>query len=295
MSGISIGATVAVALGGAAAIAAIHRAHKRSQKQLNNVYETEKMVAEYLVLHYGDPDVVCPFPFGPKDATDFPKRCGDECISRAKDAGIKGGRALDLGCAVGRTSFELARYFDDVVGMDLSHAFISTANVLKEKGELGYEMLDQGELSIPAKAVVASDINRTRVTFLEGDACNIPLSVGKFDLIFAGNLICRVPDPIGFLKSIAQFLNPGGMFVITSPYTIMEQYTPKAMWFGGYTKRNADGSTTAVRGRDGIRGALEGDFDFVGEKDMPFFIRESSRKNQWTVADCMAWRKKITA
>ena len=40
-------------------------------------------------------------------------------------------RALDLGCAVGRASFELARYFEDVVGVDYSQAFVDTANELK--------------------------------------------------------------------------------------------------------------------------------------------------------------------
>eukprot|EP01136_Pigoraptor_vietnamica_P042307 Opistho-1_new@16307 len=291
MSSLSVGTAIAFALGGAAAIAAIHRAHAQSQRRRNNVYETDRMVAEYLVLHYGEADVVCPYPFAPKDATEFP-RGGVECIERAKAAGIVGGRALDLGCAVGRTSFELARHFEDVVGLDLSHAFISTANALKDKGEMDFEMADEGVLTIPSKAVVPADINRTRVTFIEGDACNIPSSIGKFDIIFAGNLICRVPDPKRFLEALSRFLNPGGLFVITSPYTIMEQFTPKALWFGGYVQRNADGSSTPVRGRDGIRATLAKEFEFVGERDMPFFIRETSRKNQWTVAHCMVWQRK---
>jgi len=32
-------------------------------------------------------------------------------------------RALDVGCAVGRATFELARSFDETVGIDLSARF----------------------------------------------------------------------------------------------------------------------------------------------------------------------------
>ena len=34
-----------------------------------------------------------------------------------------------------------------------------------------------------------------KVKFIHGDACNLPSDLGKFDTIFAGNLIDRVPDP----------------------------------------------------------------------------------------------------
>lgn len=40
-------------------------------------------------------------------------------------------RALDVGCAVGGATFELSKYFDSVVGIDFSHAFVDTANELK--------------------------------------------------------------------------------------------------------------------------------------------------------------------
>ena len=39
-------------------------------------------------------------------------------------------RALDVGCAVGRTTFELTRWFDKVVGFDYSARFIQVASML---------------------------------------------------------------------------------------------------------------------------------------------------------------------
>jgi 2-polyprenyl-3-methyl-5-hydroxy-6-metoxy-1,4-benzoquinol methylase len=40
-------------------------------------------------------------------------------------------KVLDLGCAVGRTSFELTRIFDRVIAIDYSAKFIEVANDLQ--------------------------------------------------------------------------------------------------------------------------------------------------------------------
>jgi len=45
-----------------------------------------------------------------------------------------------------------------------------------------------------------------KVRFLVGDACNLDSTLGKFNLIFGGNLIDRLPDPAAFLSSISGFL-----------------------------------------------------------------------------------------
>lgn len=60
-------------------------------------------------------------------ASDFPKKCGDLVLDWAARAGAVRGRALDLGCAVGRSTFELAREYGEVVGIDISQTFIDGA------------------------------------------------------------------------------------------------------------------------------------------------------------------------
>ena len=55
-------------------------------------------------------------------------------------------RAFDIGCAVGRSSFELATCFDDVIGLDYSQSFIDTCNQLKTDGQLPYFVQDEGDL-----------------------------------------------------------------------------------------------------------------------------------------------------
>ena len=55
-------------------------------------------------------------------------------------------RALDLGCSVGRASFELAREFGFVNGLDFSARFIRIAYQMQEKGVLRYELPEEGEI-----------------------------------------------------------------------------------------------------------------------------------------------------
>ncbi len=79
-------------------------------------------------------------------------------------------RALDLGCAVGRSSFELARRCSEVIGIDYSQSFISAATKLRDAGELAYARTDEGPRTTPLVARVPAEIDRARVTFEHGDA-----------------------------------------------------------------------------------------------------------------------------
>ena len=55
-------------------------------------------------------------------------------------------RALDIGCAAGRSTFELARVYQEVHGIDYSHAFIAVCQQLKVTGEMPYFLKTEGDL-----------------------------------------------------------------------------------------------------------------------------------------------------
>lgn len=67
-------------------------------------------------------------------------------------------RALDVGCAVGRSTFELAREFEEVVGIDYSAAFIHRCQELKMTGRSAYRLKTEGDLGEDKIATIHSDI-----------------------------------------------------------------------------------------------------------------------------------------
>jgi len=71
-------------------------------------------------------------------------------------------RALDVGCGVGRATFELARVYDEVVGIDYRKSFINTCLVLRDNGRLGYTAQRHGEIATDLVAVVDSTIVNNR-------------------------------------------------------------------------------------------------------------------------------------
>ena len=250
-----------------------------------NPYETDRLLAEYLLFHYGTPEEILPWSFGPMGALDFAVRVVSECL--ALDALPAAGRALDLGCAVGRSSFELARHYADVVGIDFSANFIRAANDLRAGGTLPYARTDEGRLVTMLEARVPAGIVRDRVHFETGDARALRADLGKFDAALLVNLIDRLQEPQHCLDQLPGLLNPGAQLVIASPYTWLEEYTPPDRWLGGYER---DGRR--VNTFDALCAKLEPDFELVRSVDLPFLIREHVRKFQWSVSRAGVWRRR---
>jgi putative 4-mercaptohistidine N1-methyltranferase len=254
-----------------------------------NIYESNKLLSEYLVFHFGTPEQLIPYPFGPKDALDFPKRCAELCLKHYKVQDGIPKRALDVGCAVGRSTFELAKEIQEVIGIDYSQSFVDTANKLKADGFIEYDLVQEGDNTTTAVAEVPKDIDRRCVSFEQGDACNLRQSLGEFGVVLAANLICRLHHPKDFLSRLLTLLpKKGSLLVITAPYSWQREFTDKSLWLGGYT----DANEQKVTGFENLQKELGHNFELVEDVNMPFFIRETARKNQWTVAHATVWRRK---
>jgi 5-histidylcysteine sulfoxide synthase/putative 4-mercaptohistidine N1-methyltranferase len=245
-----------------------------------DVYETDEMLCQYCEFHYGDTHFGVP---------NYPVTVAERCIALTE--GLPRRKALDLGCAVGRASFELARVFDEVTGLDFSANFIRLGVDLQEHGSLRYTRRDEGELTTFVERLLA-DFGLAeaapRVTFQQADACNLKALYTGYDLVLAANLIDRLYSPRKFLTSIHTRINPGGLLVITSPYTWLTDYTERSEWLGGFRKDGEPYSTLEALGD-----VLGTHFDRVGEpEDIPFVIRETARKFQHSVAQMTVWRRK---
>jgi putative 4-mercaptohistidine N1-methyltranferase len=182
---------------------------------------------------------------------------------------------LDLGCAVGRSSFELARKIPQVEGVDFSSSFISAAKMLAARGSLVFPLKEEGSLARSVRTSAPSRQIRKRVCFRVGDALRLP-DLGTFDLVLAANLLDRVKDPRKLLqKVLPKLVRPGGILLLTSPYTWSEEFTPRSRWL-------KDSFLS-------IRKLLPPYFRLLRRQDLPFLLREHRRKFQLTLADATLW------
>lgn len=243
---------------------------------MSAIYETDKLLAEYLLFHYGTADEVLPpdrpWPPGMRQALGFPVRTPGHF---APHEVIRG---LDLGCAVGRSACEMSRSCREVIGIDFSQAFIGAAAAIAAGGAISYRRLEEASLATPLVARLPDGIDGSRLAFAHGDAMDLPAGLGSFDRVHAANLICRLPEPARLLARLPSLVKPGGELVLATPCTWLEEFTPPDRW------PPADTFGWLVS-------SLEPAFTLVRRTDEPFLIRETARKFQWTASLVTVWRR----
>ena len=107
----------------------------------------------------------------------FPVACIEAILPAVK--GRATGKALDIGCGAARSSFELAKVYDSVQGLDLSVRAIEAPANLQATGRQRYICQDEGELKL-FREVLLSDFEgyeevKSKIAFMQGDACNFCL------------------------------------------------------------------------------------------------------------------------
>ena len=263
----------------------------------SRLYETDQLVTQYLDFHYFDAAS------GGHDAAsgsasrtilgvpNFPAACVEATMPHVPMDRRQ--RCLDIGCSVGRSAFEFARFFAHVDAVDFSARFIQSGVRLQHGDEVLYEIPTEGELTT-GRAISLDRLGLTeagkRVLFMQGDACNLKANYTDYDLVFAGNLIDRLYDPSLFLDDIGARVRPGGLLVITSPYTWLEEYTQKSKWVGGRREHGEPLSTLA-----GLTRSLAGSFSLIHRQNVPFVIRETARKHQHSIAEMTVWQREKAA
>lgn len=244
---------------------------------MSDIYEDPGVLAEYLLFHYGTAEEILPpdvaWPEGMLRALDFAVRT---TLHFSKH---NVGRGLDLGCAVGRSTYEMSSSCSHVTGIDFSQAFIDAADELRVGGAVGYVRRDEGHLATGLTAKLPEGLDLSKVSFLQGDAMALPGDIGAFDRVHAANLVCRLTDPVLLLERIPALVNPGGELVLATPCTWLEGFTAPEKW--------PSGDTLAW-----LQGHLGGAFDLVKRADEPFLIRETARKFQWTRSMLTVWRRR---
>ena len=242
----------------------------------SNIYESPRLLDEYLLFHYGSEaevfaDAGIPYPHAMREALGFTNRTvgyfGDFPVARG----------LDLGCAVGASAFAMAETCESVIGIDYSHAFIRAAQELQQGKSLGYRRHDEGGLYLALTAQAHG--KRERCAFEQGDAMDLRGDLGAFDRVHAANLICRLPRPLALLDRLPDLVRSGGELILATPCTWLEEFTPPSAWPQGDTF-------------SWLHAQLSPHFTLVHHCHEPFLIRETARKFQWSQSMVTCWLRK---
>lgn len=244
---------------------------------LSSIYENEILLNQYLLFHYGELEDQLPFSFGPHDALNFPQRCVESCleVNRLPNKA----RALDLGCSVGRSAFELSRHCEYVLALDKSQRFITAAEKIQNEGFIDCKIQQEAGNSLSKRMKLPTNVNAEKVEFICQDVLQFDPKM-RFDVILAANLICRLPDPANFLRSLHQWIVPDGQLILISPYSWLEEFTPQSAWLKGDTGLNS------------IKIILEKHFTLKKCVELPFLLREHQRKYQWGISQASVWIRK---
>ncbi|MCW8896009.1 MAG: 5-histidylcysteine sulfoxide synthase [Sulfurimonas sp.] len=243
-----------------------------------DIYESDELVSQYCEFQYGDEN------FGVEN---FAIACAKIAAKFTQNTK----KALDLGCATGRATFELAKTFDEVEGIDFSVRFVQVGSKLKNEGYVAFHTYEEGELFTNKKVTIEKlgyENQKDKVSFWQGDACNLKPNFNSYDLVIATNLIDRLYNPRLFLDTVDERLNEDGVLILTSPYTWQESSTKKELWLGGYIDENGK----EVKTLDTLKNILSNKFELLHVQDLEFVIKETKRKYQHTISEVSVWKKK---
>lgn len=206
---------------------------------------TRQHLSTYARSHYGDLD---PDPGGPNDqpSPDVSGHVVHLLQSALERVGEPpDGPALDVGCAVGRTTFEIAERTGRLtVGVDLHAAMLRTAARVLHTGRVRHPRRRVG-LAYDRRDFRVELPGAPQVDFWGGDATDLPFADGTFSLVVSLNVLDCVTSPHEHLTEAARVLAPGGRAVFTTPYDWSPNATPFEAWIGGHSQRGTDRGESA--------------------------------------------------
>ena len=168
---------------------------------------------------------------------------------RQRAGSVPSGPIVDVGCAVGRSSFALAERGEELVlGVDLNFAMLRLAAAVLRHGMVRYPRRRVG-LVYDRREFPVSFTNCRQVDFWACDAAALPFPAGTFSLAVSLNVLDCLSAPTEFLVSLQRVLRAGGKAILTCPYDWSPAATPLEAWLGGHSQRSpsAGASETVLR------------------------------------------------
>jgi SAM-dependent methyltransferase/uncharacterized protein YbaR (Trm112 family) len=234
------------------------------------LFEAERqMLSSYGHNHYGDLD-----PAAKDAAAGSSHRLAREALGLAPPAS---GLRMDIGCALGRSTFSLAEdSTDPVLGIDLSFAMLRAASQVLKNGQVRYPLRRVG-LVYDEKRFDFQAKNRHLIDFWACDACALPFSAGRVAYALSLNVLDCVPSPYQHLASLAQVLGAGGTALLATPYDWSVSATPVEAWIGGHSQRSPESGASEKAIRTLLENAEFGLKIIAEEASKPWAVRIHDR------------------
>ena len=211
--------------------------------------------------------------------------------------GIPDGPVLDLGCSVGRTTFELAGNSNDLVlGIDLNFSMLQMAGGIMNSRTAIYGRR-QGGIVFERRNFPVDFPRMEAVDFWACDVTNLPFADATMALGTSLNLIDCVSSPYDHLRELTRILKPGGSALLSTPYDWSAYATSVESWIGGHSQRanNQGRSMEILRSLFADGGhphAMEGLSLAAEEDNIPWTLRLHDRSFMTYFVHLMVGRKK---
>lgn len=162
-------------------------------------------------------------------------------------AGGNLGPVLDVGCAVGRATFEAAaRTGSPTLGLDLNISMLQVARRAAVTGIASYPLRTQAMDYARREVPLAPAWREADVEFRVADAGQLPLTDGVVGTVLAFNLVDCLTAPTQALTEWARVLRPGGRLVLTTPHDWSAAATPPTAWLLGPDPLRAAAETAGL-------------------------------------------------
>jgi 5-histidylcysteine sulfoxide synthase/putative 4-mercaptohistidine N1-methyltranferase len=199
-------------------------------------------------------------------------------------------KVLDLGCGVGRLSFELAKKTSHVDGIDFTARHIQHCLDLKEQGQLRYAMPTQGEIFDFHEVTLENlgfEQSPENLHFAQGDGLNLKPQFGDYDLAICHRVIEYSYQPQELLQQLSRRMKPGGVVVLGSSYAWDVSITDVPHWIGGF-KRNGENLSSEAH----LFEIMSAEFDLLQETQVTSQFELDQRTSQTANNHITIWRKR---
>ncbi len=152
---------------------------------------------------------------------------------------------LDVGCAVGRSTFDIASRTDDLaIGVDLNFAALRMAERVARTGKLIHPQRRVG-LVYDRREYPVELAGRDRASFWACDALNLPFADDLFHGAISFNVVDCIASPLDHLAELGRVVRSGKEVMLATPYDWAATATAVEAWIGGHSQR-AEGHGSSV-------------------------------------------------